>query len=91
MEALEEVVLDNSLFVFISRLVDEFEYLDVTVQLVHFLASRTSTGFYAGDLGSCTSAFSTVISCLFNYASLFDSPQVLRLLTGFSKDKPSQP
>ena len=83
--------LDNSLLIFTSRSVDEFEYFDATVQLVHFLANRTSAGFSAGDLGSCRSAVSTVISCLFNCASLSDSPQVSRLFMGFSKDKPSQP
>ena len=79
--------LDNSLPSFTSQSVDECEYFDATVQLMHFFSAR----FSAGDLGSCRSAASTVISCLFNCASLSDSPQVSHLFMSFSKDKVSQP
>ena len=61
------------------------------MQLVHFLVNRTSAGFSTGDLGSRKSATSTVISCLFNCASLSNTPRVLRLFNGFSKDKQSPP
>ena len=71
--------------------VDEFKYFDATVQLVHFLADRTSVGFFAADLGSSRNAVSTVISCPFNHARLPDSPSGLASLHWVLCDKPSQP